>query len=422
MVELSFLCEAWSMLMRNKVVQARTVYNQIKPEHIAKDRLEDPEVASEIEKTGFYEVSSDQQTEIIKALDYLVELGYVEKRIDTIYNTYWVFIAHPYIPHLSISGAIGIISDSGSSSHSFSLNSKQYKIFKDTAKKFKDQVDLGKHPHITHFSYGVDYSYKTYIYEIKTRYFDAIYPRYNKNKDKMRIDVVEPIIERRNEKKYKNWEIIDTIEGDILLNNPKEIDHLIEEIEWKKKYDGVLIFQDEVYTLIPKKQKKIIENENIESPWTMPNFLDGGIISYENFLSRIFEDATAEFLRDKHGYGTRARIKPNYLEGKEIDVFAVKNTEPRHITVCECKLRFNNAPITISEITCLNKKIKIIEEKEGERGQTIFHKWMVSNSTNFEQGVVEYAKNIGIELVITDIGKNWKKRSDWKINKIKKQK
>lgn len=421
MVELRAISDAWRKLMMDKTVRARTVYHQIKPENLAPERLEDPEVKKQLEEKGHYEVAHELPEEIIEALESLTEIGYVEKKVDRIYNVGWYYIAHPYVPHISVSGAVGIISDSKSHSESMTLNSSQYDVFDKTARKFKMQVDEGKHPHITRFAFNVDFSYETDVYELKTKYFDAIALSYNQSKKELKAHVTEPIVERRNDRESKNWEMIETIDAELFLSDPDAINAKVEELEWKKEVDGILVFQGRAYTLIPPDKKINMETEDEENPWAMPNFLDGGIMATSNYLSRIFEDATAEFLRDTYHYDIKTRHKPEYLGNKEVDVFAEKGVSPRQITICECKLRFNEAPISMSEVNKLSVKARAIEDNERTRGETKFYKWLVTNSKTFEAGVLEYAKNLGIKIITADIGERWRKRSDWKINKIIKQ-
>ena len=160
--------------------------------------------------------------------------------------------------------------------------------------------------------------------------------------------------------------------------------------------------------------------EDEDTPWKMPNYLAGDVLSYPNYMSRIFEDATADYLRQKYGYDAYTRIKPDYLENKEIDVFGVRSVLPRQIAVCECKLRFNVSPITMTEITSFYEKILKIKENEGKRGDTIFHFWFVSNSEIYEEGVHDYAKNVGIVMMKAELSANWEKRANWKVKSVMK--
>lgn len=419
MVELRAIDDAWFMLLRKKVVQGKTVYNQIYPKNLSPERLEDPDVQRQIEEKGFYEISHERSPDIIDALEYLVELGYVEKREERIYNAGWQYVAHPYLPHISVSGVVGISSKSTMPYESFTLTSSQFEAFESTAKEFKLQVDAGKHPHITKFVYGVDFSYDTVVYELKEKYFDAIYVRYSKAEDRLIIDLVEPLVESREGRDSKNWERIETIPSDKFLKGSTEIDPFVEKLEWKKKVTGILIFRDKAYWLIPAEiTPELVEDE--DTPWKMPNYLAGDVLSYPNYMSRIFEDATADYLRQKYGYDAYTRIKPDYLENKEIDVFGVRSVLPRQIIVCECKLRFNVSPITMTEITSFYEKILKIKENEGKRGDTIFHFWFVSNSEIYEEGVHDYAKNVGIVMMKAKLSANWEKRANWKVKSVMK--
>jgi hypothetical protein len=78
----------------------------------------------------------------------------------------------------------------------------------------------------------------------------------------------------------------------------------------------------------------------------LPNYLEPGFASIENYLSRIFEDSVAQFLQNKYDYFTKVRTKPDYLGGQEIDVQGYLQ-QPRQSLVCECKFRLRNNAITI---------------------------------------------------------------------------
>lgn len=140
--------------------------------------------------------------------------------------------------------------------------------------------------------------------------------------------------------------------------------------------------------------------------------------SEENFLSRRFEEQVAAYLVRRFNYDAAVGIKPAYLDGKEIDVLAEKGVMPKTITVCECKLRLNESPITIQELNDFAEKIVKIKQNETKRGEVKFFFWFVSNTDRTEDGVKESAKKERIELMKAELSKNWKGRSDWSVVEI----
>ncbi len=153
--------------------------------------------------------------------------------------------------------------------------------------------------------------------------------------------------------------------------------------------------------------------ETSESNILPPSF------SEENFLSRRFEEQVASYLVRKFNYGYAVSMKPYYLDGKEIDVLAEKGVMPKTITVCECKLRLNDSPITMQEVNDFAEKIVKIKQNETKRGEVTFYSWFVTNTDKLEEGVREFTKKEGIELKRAKLSNNWKHRSDWSVLEIK---
>jgi hypothetical protein len=153
----------------------------------------------------------------------------------------------------------------------------------------------------------------------------------------------------------------------------------------------------------------------------MPNYLKGDAYSFENLLSRIFEDAVSNYLIEKYQYQAKPRVRLKYLESGEVDVFAEKGITPRVITICECKLRFNETPISLEEVIDFNRKVSIIKQEEVKRGETRFYFWFVSNIDIFEDRVLEYCKTVGIEIMIAKLDVNWRKKSTWFIQSLIKK-
>ncbi|MEM2160732.1 MAG: hypothetical protein QXN55_07255, partial [Candidatus Nitrosotenuis sp.] len=199
------------------------------------------------------------------------------------------------------------------------------------------------------------------------------------------------------------------------LEDRSSVDKIIDGLDWKKTSNGILIIDKKAYFLVHKQQE-----QKKDSFFKEPNFFDDGFASKENFLSTIFENAVAQHLTAKHGYLFLCRTKPQYLEGKEIDVFGEKAGIPKTITVCECKLRFGDSRITYGELDYFHKKIMKIKENESKRGETKFYCMFVSNTDKIDGQAKEFAMKNGIEIRKASLPSDWQERPNWNINEIKK--
>jgi len=161
----------------------------------------------------------------------------------------------------------------------------------------------------------------------------------------------------------------------------------------------------------------------IDDLWKLAGKEPEALEDIENFQSRIFEMEVERFLRREYGYfSTDTRLKPPYLEGKEIDVIARKDVlaGKNTVTICECKLRFNDTPITKDEIQKFAEKFQVIREHEAEKAHTEgrgleIYGWFVTNTHKLSERVIKLAKDNNVELRIASLPKNWKRRSDWKV-------
>lgn len=115
----------------------------------------------------------------------------------------------------------------------------------------------------------------------------------------------------------------------------------------------------------------------------------------------------------------QTRIKPDYLNGKEIDVFAYISEEPSKIIVCECKFRqkYTEVPIAIDEINEFYEKAEIIRNNEGvNHPQSCLDFWFVTNSVKMVDDLKFHA--MGIVLKTAIISGDWKTNPKWRINRI----
>lgn len=274
--------DAWVLLERDKTVHSRKVFDRIPKENLSPESLGRAEVREQVEKFGCYEISDERPRQMLDALDFLSKIGYLSKRSDRINNVGMNYIAHPYLPHTSPTGVLGITSRSSSPYTRFDLNSGQFELFKESATKFRDQVVAGQHPHIRGFQWGVILSYETDIYELKDRYFDALHVSYSSNDGKLGVWLTEPFAESHEGKFSKNWKRLEAVDSEMFLNDISKVDSLVDGLPWKKKAIGILIYNDEAWTIVPPAIAKSQGEKARPSFLEMPNFLDPNVFSYPN--------------------------------------------------------------------------------------------------------------------------------------------
>jgi hypothetical protein len=318
------ISKVWFDLMNHKRIQVKTVIARISKENLSSESLKDPEVSEQVERFGYYDVATIKCESALKSLEHLVQLGYVDKRTDTIYNVNLHYKAlHHLLPYVLPDGRLEISSLSSSFNKIVKLDSRQYKTFKDSVRIFTNQilVKQGGHKYITEFDYSEEFYYKTQIYEVKDKYFDALFLTYSDSTKSLVTELVKPEVLSKGENNKKNWIKVEEIDSNIFLSESKKVDVLIDQLDWKKKFIGIIIHDGKAYIATQHNIETSKEKKN-ESLKTTDNWL---AIPYENFISRIFEDATAEYFKEKHYYhSAKTRYKPPYLKPKEIDVFAEK--------------------------------------------------------------------------------------------------
>jgi len=173
-----------------------------------------------------------------------------------------------------------------------------------------------------------------------------------------------------------------------------------------------------------------VSSITVEDLWLLKSNLRRATIkealnAFENLQARYFETCVQEFLRSRYGYtDVITRYKPLYLKGKRLDVYARKGVlgERKTVTLCECKLRFNNKEIKLEEIDDffnVASKVKKYEEeliaKEG--GSLKFETWVITNTTVLPSDLEIIHKN-DVRVMIAKLPSNWWKRGDWKIINI----
>ena len=417
------IVETWHQLMEKKIIQVKKVFQRIPKEELATKQLQDPIIASGIEKFGYYDVATAPWPEhTLDVLDFFVKLGYVDKFLDNIHQVSYHHEVHPYEPYIFPSGGVGITAPGKSSTKIIDLDSKKYLNFIKTARDFKNQVISGKHPHITEFNFGENFHYQSDVYEVKDRYFDAIDIGYLSNTHSITIHLTEPEIFTHKNVPRKRWKRSKQLDPHLFLSGNQFIDRFVDELNWKKDYIGIIIYDNQPYTRLYDLPEK---EEDDDKYLAMPKFLGDGVYSVANIYSNKFEDVTGDHLADylsKSGdyFTVKKRLKPSYLHGKEVDVLAEQmGKENVLMIICECKLKFSNSLITEAEIGEFREKVEAIKENESKsRPNIIFSGWLVTNSENISDELKSYASILNIEIKKADLSRNWKKRADWKITTL----
>jgi len=230
--------------------------------------------------------------------------------------------------------------------------------------------------------------------------------------------MVEPYIESKGGKKQKKWKVLMAINQLTFFNKP-ELDKLIDSLQWKKEIIGLIVGEQSILLLQSPNQSlnQFSEPDNTGGS-ILPSFLGNGVYSIENLYSRIFEDATADYLNDllNHNFIIDKRAKPSYLNGKEIDVIARQVSGIKQVIVCECKFRIvSDKPISLDEIEEFREKIELIRKNETEESAlTKFRFWVVTNTTA-EENAVKLAKAHNVMIMKASITRNWQRNHQWKI-------
>lgn len=145
-----------------------------------------------------------------------------------------------------------------------------------------------------------------------------------------------------------------------------------------------------------------------------------------NLVTYKFEREVESYFRRELQYMyASCRYKPPYL-GREIDVFASKGQQRTTITVCECRLRFNNRPIDgeeISKFSELASNVRKYEKaKAAKEGRKVtIHAWFVTNADTVEKDAIVIAKKNNIKIKRANVPKGREqliKDTSWQVSDI----
>ncbi len=163
-----------------------------------------------------------------------------------------------------------------------------------------------------------------------------------------------------------------------------------------------------------KKVSALIRKQEARFSETVGSFIT-------NLLSYKFEKEVEYYLRQEHQYSrTLTRYKPPYLN-REIDVYASKGDRKTVITVCECKLRLNNQPISAEEVEKFAETVERIREYEHRRAQSegkqvMIRLWLVTNTSLVEGSALEVAKRSKIKIMKANLPKGFTSNPNWRLS------
>jgi hypothetical protein len=147
----------------------------------------------------------------------------------------------------------------------------------------------------------------------------------------------------------------------------------------------------------------------------------------DNLASYKFEREVESYLRREFQYTySHCNYKPPYL-GQDIDVYASKGEPVVTITICECKLRFNDRPIDVAEIEKFCNLASAVRNHEKEKAtregkRVTLHAWFVTNADSVEKEAATTAKRNKIEIKHAEVPKGREhlvKDTSWQVSKIR---
>ena|SRR2546426_6544152 len=244
------LASTWNRLMREKKIPAKVVYQRIPAKQISEGDKERPEIKEQLARQGHVEVASPIRDYQLDVLESLLKLGYVKKRTSIFYKTWIRKEVWLYEPKMQPLGSLTLSGPEKQSSASYHLEHNEYERVVDGFKQIKEEMAKGLHRHVKDVTIGVEYEYKTDVYEVEDDFFDAVYLQVKD--DKLKVWLTLPFIESSNgNKDRKNWERLGEADSARFLSGKEAFLPEIRGLEWKKGAIGAVIFDDEGYFIAP---------------------------------------------------------------------------------------------------------------------------------------------------------------------------
>jgi hypothetical protein len=401
----------WKILMANKFIIAKYIRDR-DTNGFYDEMISDRQTANLLQEDNTATTLFQDVDNALNELDYLTDLGYVEKRdseINCIKYRYTMYYSYPIILPV---GNFQLVGSTYPMEQSIVSTANKFDSICSTLEEFKKNVRSGIYPNLLDFSYTVDKKFYSDVYEIKNTYFDSLffftYESWTELWSSSPLGI--PNREGFDEKKWRGVKQLVNVN----LADKDKIDEEISSLEWKKDRFGMLILNGKAYWLM--KDGNVINYNDFftHQIFGLPDYLEPGFASIENYLSRIFEDSIAQFLQNKYNYFTKTRTKPAYLGGKEIDVEGYIQ-QPKQYTICECKFRLGNNAITLDELESFNEKIDGIRHNYENEESNFLQFWLVTNTCNIESEAVQYANANDIYVKIASLPTNWHRRADWSV-------
>jgi hypothetical protein len=409
--EHKFQTNIWKILMANKFIIAKYIQDN-DTNGFYNEMISDRETANLLKEDNAPTALFHDVVETLNELEYLTDLGYIQKsnsEINCIKYRYTIYYSYPVIlpvGNFQIVGSVYPIEELVVST------ADKFAAICSKLEEFKKNVRSGIYPNLLDFNYTVHKKFYSVVYEIKNTYLDSLsFFTYESGTQLWSSSPLNiPNKEGFDEKRWRGVKHL----ANVNLADKNKIDKEISNLEWKRDRFGMLILNGKAYWLM--NDGNIINYNDFitHQIFGLPNYLEPGFASIENYLSRIFEDSVAQFLQNKYDYFTKVRTKPDYLGGQEIDVQGYLQ-QPRQSLVCECKFRLRNNAITIDEFESFNEKIGKIRHKNEKERNDYLQFWLVTNTRNIESEALKHAKANDIKIMIASLPTNWHRRADWSV-------
>lgn len=302
----------WNLLTTNKKI----IFSYLEKKDVSKmidEMFNNEEHGKLLQKENYFNIILKDLTKTQEILEFFVLLGYVDRKQEVCYHIKYSVAIYHYQPFITPNGTIDLPGETVQYSKNIILGSKEYNKFSQQVTDFGSSVNSGLYHTIFSFKYDLIEKFNSLVYELKNRYFDTIY--FFKPDE---CSLAAPMNIPTEGNLTKKWRGITKNEADPItledFYNKDIIDSRIDKLEWKRDRDGMIVFNGRAYWL-----KKDGEYENFHDFYErnilgIPNFLDRGIFSIENYMSRIYEDSVGQYLHNQYSYNILTRYKPNYLD------------------------------------------------------------------------------------------------------------
>src|SRR6188472_2897904 len=171
--EHKFQSTIWKILMANKFIIAKYIRDR-NTNGFYNEMISDRQTAHLLEEDNTIMLFQDVD-EALKELEYLTDLGYIEKKnseINCIKYQYTLYYSYPIIlpmGNLQLVGSVYPI-------EVLVVNTAdKFEAIYSKLEELKKNVRSGIYPNLLDFNYTVDKKFYSEVYEIKNTYFDSLF-------------------------------------------------------------------------------------------------------------------------------------------------------------------------------------------------------------------------------------------------------